>query len=120
MRNMSFMLTTDQVRARTKTVTRRIGWKDAKPGDMVQPVVKGQGLKKGETVEKIGGPIRFVRVDRVVLGDITPQDVFREGFQKMTTREFIKMFCQTHKGCRRDTKVMRIEFEYVEGCCSGR
>lgn len=114
MRHMSFFLTQRQVRERSKTVTRRLGWKDAKPGDLVQPVVKGQGLKKGETVEKIGGPIRFVRVDQVVLCDITPQDVYREGFPQMTTREFIKMFKQSHKGCRRDDRVTRIEFEYVE------
>src|SRR4051812_15043835 len=76
-RNMSFALTTAQVRARTKTVTRRGGWLFAKVGDVVQPVVKSQGIKKGEHVEKIGGPIRFVAVDRVVLGDISAQDVHR-------------------------------------------
>lgn len=68
MRHMSFALTTEQVRARTKTVTRRVRWLFAKPGDIVQPVVKGQGLKKGETVEKIGAPIRFVSVRREPLG----------------------------------------------------
>lgn len=113
MRHMSFALTTAQVRARTKTVTRRRGWEFAKAGDVVQPVVKGQGLKKGETVETIGGPIRFVRVDRVVLGDITPQDVHREGFPQMTRNEFVKMFTK-HNGCRTYDKVTRIEFEYVD------
>jgi hypothetical protein len=56
-RNISFALTTAQVRARTKTVTRRVGWTFLKPGDLLQPVVKCRGLKKGERVEKIGGPI---------------------------------------------------------------
>ena len=113
MRNMSFALTTEQIRNRTKTVTRRLGWRFAKPGDVVQPVLKAQGIKKGETVQKIGGPIRFVRVDRVVLGDITPQDVYREGFPQMTTREFVKMF-KAHHGGLRDQMVTRIEFEYLE------
>jgi hypothetical protein len=113
MRNMSFALTTEQIRAQTKTVTRRLGWKTAKVGDIVQPVVKGQGLKKGERVEKIGGPIRFVAVDRVVLGDISPQDVYREGFPQMTPRQFVEMF-KDHNGGLRDQWVTRIQFEYIE------
>jgi hypothetical protein len=110
---MSFALTTEQVRNRTKTVTRRIGWKFAKVGDIVQPVLKAQGLKKGETVEKVGGPIRFTAVDRVILGDITPQDVYREGFPQMTAREFVQMF-KDHNGGLKDQEVTRIEFEYVD------
>lgn len=113
MKQMSFAITTEQILNQSKTVTRRMRWLDAKPGDVVQPIEKGQGLKKGEKVRKLGGPIRFIAVDRVVLGDITPQDVFREGFPKLTTREFIRMFKQ-HNGCRRDSVVTRIEFEYVE------
>lgn len=108
---MSFALTAEQVRNRTKTVTRRIGWKTLTPGTLLQPVVKGQGLKKGERVEKIGGPIRVVRVDQVVLGDISPQDVHREGFPHMTAREFVTMFKQ-HNGGLKDQRVTRIEFTY--------
>lgn len=118
MRNMSFALTTEQVRARTKTVTRRLGWKNAKPGDVVQPVVKGMGLKKGETVEKIGGPIRFISVRREPLNAITPLDVAREGFgvehwKRLDRIGFIEMFCD-HNGGAPDQEVTRIEFEYTE------
>lgn len=70
MRNMSFALTTDQVRQQTKTVTRRLGWKTLKPDTLIQPVVKGMGLKKGETVERIGGPIRVLNVRREPLNII--------------------------------------------------
>ena len=111
MRNMSFALTTEQIRRQTKTVTRRCGWCFAKVGDRVQPVVKGQGLPKGERVERIGGPIRFTAVDRVVLGDISPQDVYREGFPEMTQREFVAMF-KKHNGGLRDQLVTRIAFVY--------
>lgn len=111
---MSFALTTEQVRSRQKTVTRRKGWKHAKVGDIVQPVVKGQGLKKGEHPEKIGGPIRFTSVSQVVLGDISPQDVYREGFPQMTAREFVAMFKQ-HNGGLKDQVVTRIQFEYLDG-----
>jgi hypothetical protein len=114
MRQMSFALTAEQIRIRRKTVTRRIGWTTLKPGTLLQPVKKSQGLKKGETVEKIGVPIRVVAVDRVVLGDITPQDVYREGFPQMTRSEFIATFKKAHRGCRVGTVVTRIEFSYVE------
>ena len=53
MRNMSFMLTTAQIRAGTKTVTRRLGWKFLKPGDRLMACVKCQGLGKGGKIEKI-------------------------------------------------------------------
>lgn len=113
MRNMSFALTTRQVRARQKTVTRRNGWLFAKVGDVVQPVIKSQGLKAGERVEKIGGPIRFVAVDRVVLGDISPQDVYREGFPELTPRQFVAFYKSANGGLR-DQVVTRIQFEYLE------
>lgn len=53
MRNMSFMLTTPQMYSGTKKVTRRIGWWNLKPGDVVMAVEKGMGLKKGEKVVQI-------------------------------------------------------------------
>ena len=79
MRNMSFALTTEQVRRREKTATRRNGWTAAAVGMIVQPVIKCQGIPKGGHVEKIGGPIRFVDVRREPLNAITPEDVRREG-----------------------------------------
>lgn len=119
MRNMSFAITTEQVRGRRKTVTRRLGWTDAKPGDIVQPVVKGQGLKKGERVETIGGPIRVVSVRVESLRRLIDVRIYgiaetvREGFPTMPAADFAAMFCQ-HNGCTLDTLVTRIEFEYVE------
>jgi len=110
---MSFALTTEQVRNRTKTVTRRLGWTFAKAGDVVQPVVKAQGLKKGERVEKIGGPIRFVNVRRERLSEITPDECMREGFPDYAPVDFAAMFCE-HNRVPIWTDVTRIEFEYVE------
>lgn len=119
MRNMSFALTTDQVRAGTKTVTRRMGWKFLKPGDLVQPVRKCMGLKPGEKLEKLRGPMRVVSVRRESLWKMWLEpsygwaECIREGFQQMTPRDFIDMFCASHKGCQRDSIVTRIEFEYL-------
>lgn len=47
MRNMSFMLTTAQIRDRSKTVTRRLGWWNLRVGDVVMACEKCQGLGKG-------------------------------------------------------------------------
>lgn len=137
MRYISFALTTDQVRAKTKTVTRRIGWVDLQPGTLLQPAVKCQGLKKGETIEKIGGPIRIVSVRREPLNAIEVEphygraEVQREGFEHMSASEFVAMFCATHRipdnrawgllpKRRRQSfpmlpcdEVTRIEFEYA-------
>lgn len=118
MRNMSFALTTKQVRNRTKTVTRRLGWKSAKVGDIVQPIVKGQGIPKGGTVEKIGGPIRFVSVRRELLvamidnREYGNDEAVSEGFPTLSGEDFVFMFCE-HNKCNDDTDVSRIEFEYL-------
>ncbi len=113
MRNMSFMLTTPQMYARTKDVTRRIGWWNLKPGDVVMAVEKGRGLKKGEKVKRIY-PIRILSVTAQELAtDLTVYEVKREGFPEMTIRQFLDMFCASHK-CSYFAKVNRIEFEEVK------
>ena len=114
MRHLSFAMTTEQIRNRTKTCTRRMRWLFAKAGDVVQPVVKGQGLKKGEHVERIGGPIRFTKVTREFLyGVWRDGECAREGFPGMGPAEFVVMFCKVNK-CQPGTCVTRIEFEYLE------
>lgn len=112
-RNMSFAHTTEQIRNRSKTVTRRIGWANLLPGSIVNACVKCQGLKAGETVERIC-QIRIVDVRREPLWKICdePDGAKREGFPEMTGPEFVLMFCKTMRVDRGAT-VTRIEFEYV-------
>jgi len=116
MRNMSFALTTDQVRNRTKRVTRRNGWEFAEAGDCVQPVEKCQGLKKGEHVTRlIDVPIMFEDVRREPLAAILdegPDATALEGFPKMTAEEFIAFYCK-HNKCKRDKVITRIGFNYL-------
>lgn len=122
MRHMSFALTEAQVLTKTKTVTRRVGWMFLQPGDLVQPVRKGMGLKKGEKVVKLGPPIRVVEVSRERLSGLidevehglteTTREGFPEGHPKHSPTEFVLMFCATH-GCEPDDIVTRIEFEYT-------
>ena len=114
-RNMSFAMTTPQVRARTKTVTRRPGWLFARAGAVVMAVEKGQGLKKGEKVKRLG-LIKIVSVRREYLGCIAkegPAGLEKEGFPGMKSWEFMAMFCD-HNGGGAGQIITRIEFEYLD------
>lgn len=110
-RNMSFMLTTEQIRNRTKTVTRRLGWWFLKPGDILNACEKCQGLKKGEKIKRIC-QIRVVSVGKEELDQITQDDIIKEGFPELTPARFLYMFCMEMK-CNPGVEVNRIEFEYV-------
>lgn len=121
-RNISFSMTTDQVRNRTKTVTRRVGWWYLKAGTILNACVKCMGLKKGEKPERIC-QIRVVDVWQEPLYGLTDSTQFpeygkseveKEGFPDMSPREFVTMFCKSHKGCTKNSLVTRIEFEYLE------
>lgn len=113
MRNMSFMLTTQQILDETKFVTRRLGWWFLKPFDVVMACEKCQGLKKGEKINKLK-KITIMKTGPEKLCDITRRDVWLEGFPEMSTQEFIVMFCKEMK-CNALTIVNRIEFIYETG-----
>ena len=118
-RNISFALTTEQVRQQTKTVTRRVGWSKLAAGTLLQPVVKGMGLKKGQKAEKIGGPIRVVSVTGEWMSDFrarpdAAEECRREGFPEMTPAQFYEFFRRSHDGPGLDDlRVNRIEFVYA-------
>jgi hypothetical protein len=118
MRNMSFALTTQQVRDQSKNVTRRLGWLHLKAGDEFQPVMKCMGLRPGEKIERIGGSVLTVSTCREPLSCMTDDQDYgreecrREGFPHLSPAEFVQMFCASHKGCTPDSLVTRIEFYY--------
>jgi hypothetical protein len=133
MRNMSFALTTKQVRNRVKTVTRRHGWTFLTPGDLVRAVVKSQGLKKGETVQPLG----LLRVESVrreplrrLLDDLDYgfAEVKREGFADVPLVQgspiaFVEFYRNAQPASSRpsvDDDVTRIEFSYVDEVEKGR
>lgn len=106
------MMTTEQVKRREKTVTRRNGWAWLKPDTLLWGVEKSQGLKKGEKVVKLA-LIRVVSVTREPLNAITPDDVEREGFAGWSPERFVQFYAG-HNKCAVDAPVTRIEFEYVD------
>jgi len=117
MRQMSFSANWPQLLDGSKDGTRRLGWGNLKPGDRIQAVQKGQGLKKGEHV--VTGPvIQCVsntpeRVDCIIMEPGRSiggrSEVAREGFPDKTPEEFVKMFCKMNN-CHHDTIINRIEF----------
>lgn len=111
-RNMSFAMTTQQVKDRTKTVTRRYGWLFLKPGDILNGVEKAMGLQKGEKIKRLC-TIRVVRVRQEPLEAMTEEDVIKEGFPDWTAAEFVQMIVD-HYGKHPCELINRIEFEYVE------
>ncbi len=122
MRNMSFSLTTEAYRSGQKIVTRRLGWKNLKPGEILMGVEKCQGLRKGEHVKRLH-PFRIISNEPEPLMDIVryparhgsymfSEEVVLEGFPGLTSREFVEMFCK-HNHCDQETIVQRIEFEHL-------
>ena len=137
-RNISFALTTDQIRNRTKTVTRRLGWKNLKAGDVLNACVKCMGLKKGEKPERLGQirvvdvrrePLFFMETNdrasrnvRTIMSELNGRDypkdygyteAIKEGFPSMSGSEFVEMFCE-NMGGDHNQDVTRIEFEYLD------
>ena len=117
MRNMSFSKTTAQIRARTKTVTRRLGWGDLKPEDMVCAVEKGQGLKKGEKVKRIA-PLRIegLRPESLLKileePDYGRREMILEGFPGRDPVDFVEMFLEMNEFDYTEKKINRIQFSY--------
>lgn len=119
MRNMSFMLTEEQFLDGSKDVTRRLGWLHAKAGDVYRAIRKGQGLKKGEKIVTLGY-IRVVDARRELLRRMIDDHKYgvaecrREGFAGHTPAWFVSFFCKSHKGCKHDTAITRIQFVKME------
>lgn len=119
MRNISFALTTEQIRNRTKTVTRRLGWLTIQPGTLLQACEKCQGLKPGEKLKKLC-VIRVKSIHRGALRNLLVSgpagfddlETDREGFPGVSRQRFVDMFCEL-MDCEPGTWVTRIEFEYV-------
>lgn len=109
MRCISFALTKRQFLDGSKDVTRRLGWRWLKAGDLLMAVEKGMGIKRGEKQVRLG-IIRVRSVTAERLDAITADDCRREGFPELTPAAFVAMFCKANQ-CTPDVMVRRIEFE---------
>ena len=117
-RQMSFKLTQHQMRNRTKSVTRRVGWAFLKEGDLISAVVQGQGLKLNESPVRIG-MIRIIGCRAELLSRVVDDpeygksEMVLEGFPGMKPEDFVVMLEATNKDANVSI-INRIEFEFVE------
>jgi hypothetical protein len=116
MRNMSFQRSAAPMLARAMTVTRRVGWRDLAPGELVQAVGQTRGLPKGAKVQRLG-VIRVVSVRRESLARLEESRYCKlkdanEGLPGLSGRELVERFVAA-TGCRKNAVVTRIEFEHV-------
>ena len=111
MRSMSFSMTRRQLLDGSKTVTRRLGWRNLCAGAHVKAVHKAMGLKKGER-QTVFGTCEILSVRRERLDTITDADVHAEGFPERDSRWFVSHFCDSMR-CQPDAEVTRIEFRFT-------
>lgn len=130
-RLMSVAYTEAQVLDRTKTVTRRLGWRFAEPGQRVVLCRKVMGRKPGEPLHRlVAVELRSVRRESLGLlnGLLDPtehglaatyahDEVAREGFPGMDPGAFVNRFFCAAQGIRPDAEVARIRWSYLEGAC---
>lgn len=131
-RLMSVAYTEEQVRDRTKDVTRRKGWwldkngrQLVKPGDRLTLCRKVMGRKPGEPLERIT-EVEVVDVRREYLRRLTEEtpegmpteyalsEVAREGFPGMSGEDFVQRFFIDAQGIYPDEQVTRIEYRYLD------
>lgn len=112
-RLMSVSLTEAAVLDRSKTVTRRLGWRMLKPGDTLTLCRKVQGRKPGEPLVRLA-EVRVVDVRRERLNEITQEEVVKEGFPTASPLWFVDFFCERMRTWPR-VLVTRIEWEYLDG-----
>lgn len=125
-RLMSVALTEDAVRARTKTVTRRLGWRFLKPGDRLTLCRKVMGRRGGEPLVRICD-VEVVSVRREPVCAITDDDILREGVVPISGRfmeiyvdtgqpsvpAWVEWFCEQMR-CDPYDHVTRIEWRYLD------
>ena len=111
-RLMSFSMTADRIRDRSKTVTRRIGWYFLRPGDILWACEKCQGLKRGEKVVRIC-KIQVTSVCPRLLCEMPEADCALEGYPDLTAAEFVKKISDALGVSAEKALMNRIEFKYL-------
>lgn len=113
---MSCALTIPQVRARTKTVTRRQlhTWRHLAVGEHLTLVERSRGLPSGAK-QVVLGDVEIVDISIVELDDMTQAEVMSEGFPDWNVESFTRFWRATH-GLPEEGGVLvrRIEWRYLD------
>lgn len=123
-RNMAVSLTRAAVEARTKTVTRRIGWRFLRPGDLLWLVDKSMGLPKGHKPQRLAlvqvVDVRVEPLSAITDADIAAERVPGHNFDELyldtgrpPVEEWVRWFCGQMR-CEPHTMVTRIEWRYLD------
>ena len=110
MRLISCAKTIPQVVAQTKTETRRLGWKLARPAWRLI-VIERNDYRRGGTPVALAC-VELIHTARERLCDISPDAVVREGFPEMTPREFIAFFCREMRAAP-DVELTVLRWRYL-------
>lgn len=119
MRHISFRHTAPQLLDRSQTVTRRVGWRFLKPGDLLRAVGRLDGHHGGHGRVGTLAVLRVIDVRREPLSRLNvdarygEEELPREGFPCWMRREFVDTFRHRHRLSSADVDVTRIAFEYV-------
>ncbi len=123
-RLISMAYTAAQVRARTKTVTRRLGWVNAQPGERLIACEKVMGRKAGESLVRIVA-IELVDVRREPLTRMLAledrayglREVELEGFPDLSPEQFVETYFTEAQGVDSSRPVTRLAYRYLEDHC---
>jgi hypothetical protein len=117
---MSFSMSAQAVRDRSKTVTRRLGWGRLAPGKRFVGIEKGMGLRRGEHQVVIAHCFCVSNTPEPLSVLLDPAnreyaraEMIREGFPDLAPEEFVAMFVR-HNRIDIHVPVNRIEFGYLD------
>lgn len=111
---MSVALTTQAVRDRVKTQTRRNGWLRLSVGDQLALCPKYRGIRRDD--RELITIVDVLAVRREQLQAISAADVRAEGFPDLSPAEFVEFYCVTHRGVEPNSEVTCIEWAYPRMC----
>lgn len=123
-RLMSVAFTEQQVRDRTKTVTRRKNWWEdkngrrlVKVGDRLKLVRKSMGRKPGEPIVVVAEvevvDVRREPLDYAIYAYGT-NEMDREGFPGLDPREFVQKYFVEAQGMNPREFITRIQWRYLD------
>lgn len=118
MRRMSFALTTEQMRAHSKFVTRRLGWRDLKVDTELLAVDRVMGFKPGQKAVPLAMikvlDVRRERLDEIVRpGPYGAEEMRLEGFPGRDPQDFLHWLCARERELLPDSLITRIHFGFL-------
>jgi hypothetical protein len=115
---LSFSLTEQQFMDGSQDVTRRVGWRCLKCGQILCGVRRRIGIGRGNKVVRLGY-IEVMEVSKEPLNAVLdvvygPSECKREGFPEMRPLEFVRLFSKNNGNWLPTVPVTRIAFRHID------